>query len=99
MGFLAPAMLWGAAAASIPIALHFFFPARSGTGRWAAINFLPTSIEQPSRRLRFQELLLLMARVMVLVLLARALARPLTTTAGGAGKGDAVDAVCLIDTS
>ena len=99
MGFLAPAMLWGAAAASIPIALHFFFRSRYRTVPWAAMKFLLTSIEQTSRRLRFQELLLLMARVMVLVLLALALARPMTTAAGGAGKGDAVDAVFLIDTS
>src|SRR6516162_651647 len=99
MGFLAPYMLWGAAAASIPIALHFFFRSRYRTVPWAAMKFLLTSIEQTSRRLRFQELLLLLARVMVLVLLALALARPMTTAAGGAGKGDAVDAVFLIDTS
>jgi hypothetical protein len=99
MGFLAPAMLWGAAAASIPIALHFFFRSRYRTVPWAAMKFLLTSIEQTSRRLRFQELLLLFARVMVLVLLALALARPMTRAAGGAGKGDAVDAVFLVDTS
>jgi aerotolerance regulator-like protein/VWA domain-containing protein/CARDB protein len=99
MGFLAPAMLWGAAAASIPIALHFFFRSRYRTVPWAAMKFLLTSIEQTSRRLRFQELLLLLARIMVLVLLALALARPMTTASGGAGKGDAVDAVFLIDTS
>jgi hypothetical protein len=99
MGFLAPAMLWGAAAASIPIALHFFFRSRYRTVPWAAMKFLLTSIEQTSRRLRFQELLLLLARIMVLVLLALALARPMTTAVGGAGKGDAVDAVFLIDNS
>src|SRR5260370_2738998 len=99
MGFLAPYMLWGAAAASIPIALHFFFRSRYRTVPWAAMKFLLTSIEQTSRRLRFQELLLLLARIMVLVLLALALARPLTTASGGAGQGDAVDAVFLVDTS
>jgi hypothetical protein len=99
MGFLAPYMLWGAAAAGIPIALHFFFRSRYRTIPWAAMKFLLTSIEQTSRRLRFQELLLLLARVAVLVLLAFALARPLASATPGAGKGEAVDAVFLFDTS
>ncbi len=91
-------MLLGTAAAAIPIALHFFFRSRYRTVPWAAMKFLLTSIEQTSRRLRFQELLLLLARVLVLVLLALALARPLST-GGGAGGGEAVDAVLVIDTS
>src|SRR5436309_12957931 len=99
MSFLAPYMLWGAAAASIPIALHFFFRSRYRTVPWAAMKFLLMSIEQTSRRLRFQELLLLILRVALLVLLALALARPLSTIGGGAGAGEAVDAVFLFDTS
>lgn len=100
MGFLAPYMLWGAAAASIPIILHFFFRSRYRTVPWAAMKFLLTSIEQTSRRLRFQELLLLLLRVAVLVLLALALARPLSRVVGGGlGRGDAVDTVFLFDTS
>jgi hypothetical protein len=99
MGFFAPFMLWGATAAGIPIALHFFFRSRYRTIPWAAMKFLLTSIEQTSRRLRFQELLLLLARVAVLVLLAIALARPLAQATPGAGQGEAVDAVFVIDTS
>src|SRR5215470_2164357 len=99
MSFLAPYMLWGAAAAGIPIALHFFFRSRYRTVPWAAMTFLLTSIEQTSRRLRFQELLLLILRCAVLVLLALALARPLSRVTRGAGQGDAVDAVFVFDTS
>src|SRR5262245_40698250 len=99
MGFLAPFMLWGAAAASIPIALHFFFRSRYRTVPWAAMKFLLTSIEQTSRRLRFQELLLLLTRIAVLLLLALALARPLTSSDEGVGRGEAVDAVFVIDNS
>jgi hypothetical protein len=98
MGFLAPYMLFGALAASIPIALHFFFRSRYRTVPWAAMKFLLTSIEQTSRRLKFQELLLLAARVALLVLLALALARPLTSSAVGSGRGP-VDAVFILDTS
>jgi hypothetical protein len=97
MSFLTPFMLWGGLAAGIPIALHFFYRSRYKTVPWAAMKFLLTSIEQTSRRLRFQELLLLVLRTVVLLLLALTLARP---TFSGAGRGgDAVDAVILLDTS
>ncbi|MBX9678718.1 MAG: BatA domain-containing protein [Gemmataceae bacterium] len=99
MNFLAPYMLWGAAAVGIPIAIHFFFRSRYRTIPWAAMKFLLTSIEQTSRRLRFQELLLLAARCVLLGLLALAMARPITSLVRGSGRGDAVDAVMLFDIS
>src|ERR1700676_1136148 len=99
MAFLAPFLLWGTLAAGIPVALHLFFRSRYRTVPWAAMKFLLTSIEQTSRRLRFQELLLLLLRCAVLILLALALARPLSTVVRGAGQGDAVDAVFVVDTS
>ena len=99
MSFLAPYMLGGLLACGIPIALHFFYRSRYRTVPWAAMKFLLASIEQTSRRLRFQELLLLALRVTVLALLALALARPSTTAARGDAQGDAVDAVLLMDTS
>jgi von Willebrand factor type A domain/Aerotolerance regulator N-terminal len=99
MSFLAPYMLWGAVTAAIPIALHLFFRSRYRTVPWAAMKFLLTSIEQTSRRLKFQEILLLAARVAVLVLLALALARPLSSASGISGHGDAVAAVFVIDNS
>src|SRR3954447_176858 len=99
MTFLAPYMLWGALAAGIPIALHFFFRSRYRTVPWAAMKFLLTSIEQTSRRLRFQELLLLATRVALLLLLALALARPVSSAVRGMGRGEAVDAAFVFDTS
>src|SRR6516165_8621484 len=98
MAFLAPLMLWGTLTAGIPILLHFFFRSRYRRVPWAAMSFLLASIEQTSRRLRFQELLQLLARVAFLVLLALALARP-TFTGLASGAGDAVDAVVVLDTS
>src|SRR5204863_7504841 len=99
MSFLTPYMLWGAAAASIPIALHFFFRSRYRTVPWAAMKFLLESIEQTSRRLKFQELLLLLLRIAVLVLLALALARPLSSAFSSSGASAAVDVVFVFDTS
>ncbi len=99
MGFLSPLMLFGAAAVSVPILLHLFFRSRYRTVPWAAMKFLLTSIEQTSRRLKFQELLLLMLRCLVLAALAFAMARPITSAARGTGRGDAVDAVFVMDVS
>src|SRR3954468_4532928 len=99
MTFLAPYMIWGAAAVGIPIAIHFFFRSRYRTVPWAAMKFLLTSIEQTSRRLRFQELILLVTRCALLALLAFAMARPITSLVRGSGRGDAVDAVFVVDTS
>ncbi|MCS7044731.1 MAG: BatA domain-containing protein, partial [Gemmataceae bacterium] len=99
MSFLSPLMLWGSLAAGIPIALHFFFRSRYRTVPWAAMKFLLESIEQTSRRLRFQELLLLVVRCLLLIVLALAFARPISSASRGSGRGDAVDAVFLFDVS
>jgi hypothetical protein len=99
MSFFAPYMLWGTLAAGIPIVLHFFYRSRYRRVPWAAMKFLLTSIEQTSRRLRFQEIILLALRVTLLVVLALALARPKSSAERGAAQGDAVDAVLVIDTS
>ena len=99
MSFLAPLMLIGGAAIGIPIALHFFYKARHRPLPWAAMEFLRQSIEQTSRRLRFQELVLLILRCLVLLLLALALARLSCQWSGGSGRGETVDAVLVFDTS
>src|SRR3954452_20829484 len=100
MPFLGPWLLMGIlglAGAAIPIVLHLFFRSRYRTVPWAAMEFLLTSIEQTSRRLKFQELLLLILRCALLLMLALALARPAFSLL--AGGRDAVDAVFLFDTS
>jgi hypothetical protein len=102
MPFLGPWLLMGVlglAGAAIPVALHFFFRSRYRTLPWAAMEFLLTSIEQTSRRLKFQELLLLILRCAVLLLLALALARPVWSFVAASGGRDAVDAVFVLDTS
>ena len=99
MTFLTPWMLAGVLAAGIPVAIHLFFRSRYRRVPWAAMKFLLTSIEQTSRRLRFQELLLLLLRMLVLALLAIAFMRPVSTVVRGGGRGDSVDAIFVIDTS
>lgn len=99
MNFLAPMMLAGAAAVSIPVALHFFYKARHRPLPWGAMEFLRQSIEQTSRRLKFQEWILLALRCLCLLLLALAMARPSCSTLNVGGGIEGVDAIFLFDTS
>ncbi len=99
MGILAPLMLLGALAVSVPLVLHFFYKARHRPLPWAAMEFLRQSIEQTSRRLKFQELILLALRCLALILLALALARFSFSTGARSGRGESVAAVFVFDTS
>ncbi|MBM3979319.1 MAG: VWA domain-containing protein [Planctomycetes bacterium] len=99
MTFLAPIMFAGAAAVSIPIALHFFYRARYKPLPWAPMKFLKEAVEQTSRRLKFQEWVLLALRCLALILLALALARPGRESATAGGGTQPIDAVFVFDTS
>jgi hypothetical protein len=99
MAFLPYFLFWGALGASVPIALHFFYRSRYRIVPWAAMEFLLTSIQQTSRRLKFQELLLLITRVALLVLLALILALGIARTRASWGGGGAVDAILVFDVS
>lgn len=85
MGFLFPWMWVGAAAVGIPIALHFMFRSRYRTMPWAAMKFLLESIQQTSRRLQFQEYLLLFARMCLLLFLVLAFTRVVNVSPLGFG--------------
>ncbi len=99
MTLLAPLMMLGAAAITVPIALHFFYRARYKPLPWAPMKFLKEAIEQTSRRLKFQEWLLLLLRCLALILLALAIARPGWENVSSAGSSETIDAVFVFDTS
>ncbi len=84
---------------AVPLILHFFYKARYRKLPWAAMRFLKLAIEQTSRRMRFQEYVLLALRCLVLLLLALALARPTIRAVGTGGRGEAVDAIFVFDVS
>jgi hypothetical protein len=69
---------WGAAAA-IPILLHFLNRRRQRPIPWAAMRLLMQVIEKEAKRMRIEQLLLLALRVLILLTLAVALARPYFT--------------------
>jgi len=76
MNFLAPAVLAGLAAVSLPVIIHLLAKFRVREVRWAATRFLLTAVKRDQRRLKVQDLLLLLLRCAVLALLVFAFARP-----------------------
>ncbi len=76
MSFLNPIMLLGVAAVAVPIIIHLLNRRKFQKVVWAAMRFLKVSVEQNQRRMRIEDLLLLVLRCLLLVLLALALARP-----------------------
>jgi len=74
--FLQPWMLWGLGLATVPILIHLFSRRRFTTVRWAAMEFLRSAYRKNQRRLRLENLLLLLIRTALIILLVLALARP-----------------------
>jgi len=79
MNFLSPILLWGAAAISIPILVHLFNKNRYRIRQWGAMHLIEQTIKVQKRRLRIENWLLLLLRMMIPLLLAFCLARPRLT--------------------
>lgn len=98
--FFAPWMLWGLAAAAIPILLHIL---RRQTARrivWGAWMFLAETMRLKRRRLLLEDLLLMLLRTLALVCAALAFARPFLPEFALFGSRDgARDVVLLLDDS
>ncbi len=89
--FLSPGMLFFAAFGSIPVIIHLLNRQKYKRVAWAAMAFLLAAIKRTHHRLRLENLLLLLARVLVMILLAFALAQPLL-------EGNPLDALTASDT-
>lgn len=77
VGVLHPALaIAGAVAVAIPIIIHILNRRRFRTVQWAAMEFLLQALRRNRRRMRFESLLLLVTRCLVVGLLGLALARP-----------------------
>ena len=68
-------LLWGLAA-SLPIIIHLLSRRKYHEVTWAAMTFLLAAIRKNARRIRIEQLILLLVRVAILLLLAAALADP-----------------------
>lgn len=74
--FGSPGMLFGIGAASIPIIIHLLHKRRYQETSWAAMRFLMEAARKQSRRLRWEQLLVLLVRCLAVGLLATAFSRP-----------------------
>lgn len=101
MTFLAPLFLLGLLAVGVPIALHLMHRERPHAVRFPSLMFLKRIPHRSVRRRRLRDHLLLAMRVLALVLLATAFARPFVdrVPAAGATLLPARDVVLLIDRS
>lgn len=70
-------MLWGLAAIAAPILIHFWNQKKATTVNWAAMKWLVESQKLKAKGFRFEDLLLLLLRILAFVLLALILSKPL----------------------
>ncbi len=77
-GLVSPLFFWaGGALVGVPILIHILNRRRFRVVSWAAMEFLLRAMRKNRRRLRFEQMLLLSTRCLLLLLLGLALARPL----------------------
>jgi len=80
--FGSPLMLWGLAVGGIPIVIHLLHRRRYKTVPWAAMRFLLAATKKQSRRMKLEQLLLLLVRTLAVICIALALTRPTAETLG-----------------
>lgn len=91
--------LAGLACVAIPIIIHLLFRRRRKPIVFGGMRFLVEALQRQRRRLRLEQLLLLLARCLALACLAAALGRPALEAAGLLGAGAGRTLYLLIDTS
>ncbi|HVY60208.1 MAG TPA: BatA domain-containing protein, partial [Planctomycetota bacterium] len=80
--FLNPALLPFAALAALPVLIYLFNRQRYTVMKWAAMDFVLRAVKSNRRRLKIENLLLLLLRVAIVLLIAMALARPVAEKIG-----------------
>lgn len=92
--------MWALAAGLLPVLIHFINRRRYRQVPWAAMNFLLAANRRSRKRLRMEQLLLLLTRMAAIILLGLAIARPFVSAAplGGLGAGR-VHRVLILDNS
>jgi len=93
------AMIGGVAAVSVPIIIHLISKHRHRRIRWGAMQFLLASVQRSSRRIKLQQLILLIIRCLILALVAIALMRPFFNVLARGRPDVRTDMVILLDNS
>lgn len=100
MVFLNPAFLFGLIAAAIPVLLHFLNLQKLKRIEFSTLSFLKELQKTKIRKLKFKQLLLLALRILLIILIVSAFARPTLETFTIAGTSAAKSStVFIIDDS
>lgn len=103
LSFVHPAILGGLALASLPVIIHLLNRRRFKMMEWAAMDFLLQAAVRNRRRVRLENLLLLLLRTLMVLLLVGAVARPFSSRenalAGLLGGEGATERLILLDDS
>jgi len=75
-GFTSPLMLGWLAAAAAPILIHLWSRQKFRETSWAAMEYLLAALKRKTRRLKFEQWLLLAVRILIVVLVVLAVAEP-----------------------
>jgi len=98
--FTHAALVFGTLAFLVPLVIHLLNRQRFRRRKWAAMEFLLAAYKKHRRRVRAENLLLLLLRCLIPILLALALARPLLKSAQAlVGLGSTAHHVFVLDAS
>lgn len=93
MSFLAPAWLLLAALAGVPLLLHLLRRRIGAKVDFPAVRYLERAQKEHSRRLKMRNLLLMVLRILIVILVAFAAARPLGRAPG---RGHPPTAIAIV---
>lgn len=96
--FLNSTILFAAAAALIPLLIHLFSKRKVKIIEFSSVRHLKAMQKKQVRRLKIKQLLLLLLRMLFILCVVLAFARP-TTESGSLGSHASVSAVILFDNS
>ncbi len=99
LGFANAALLYGMAAASIPVLIHLLNRRKFREVPWAAMRFLMAAIRKNQRRIRIEQWLLLAVRTLIILLVVAAMAKPFLESLGVVIVGRRVHRVLVLDAS
>jgi hypothetical protein len=99
LGFANAPLLYGLAAAGVPIIIHLLNRRRYREVPWAAMRFLLAAIRKNRRRIRIEQWLLLAIRTLLVILVACAMAKPFLESFGAVIAGSRTHRVLVLDSS
>ena len=99
MNFLNPFLLFGLAAAALPILIHLFTRRRPRDVHFPSLEFLTEVHHSEIRRLKLKQWLLLLLRTLAVAMVVLAMARPALRGSLGPHRNASTTVVALVDVS